>query len=392
MVMSSKMAPSTVSSAKPWHFSKTQFDIVMFLNPPFDSVPNLMRPVPQPPLRFISFHVPSSTLPSSYPPVTKQLEMVTFSVARASPSAYELLGTMPSSQGEFTVQLETRTLRQQSMSMPSRLVSIFRLSMVRLSTPVARMPNHPPCRMEKSLRSTLRQFLSAMALLPTPLCQSVGQRRPFRRHPRLNPLPQISPGPKMPKSVRCSRPRSASCASGCARSPGRAPTRPAARPRHIRRHAVPGVGAARMLRAMVQVERHLALQPDRVAQVDAGREDHRAAASRCRRVNRAIDRGRVNVRSVAFCPKPAHVEVPAASWLPGSWPAIPLAFSAVAAAGAAAAANPALVIFNKSLRCIIIFPQSSIRAAGFSGPFAHRKPARPLCHIGAGSRCEFHCR
>ena len=99
---------------------------------------------------------------------------------------------MPSSQGELTVQLETRTLRQQSMSMPSRLVSILRLSMVRLSTPVARMPNHPPCRMEKSLRMTLRQFLSAMALLPTPGAVVLGSA--FSLWPRLRPLPQIRPG------------------------------------------------------------------------------------------------------------------------------------------------------------------------------------------------------
>ena len=50
--------------------------------------------------------------------------------------------------------------------MPSRLVSILRLSMVRLSTPVARMANHPPCRMEMSLMVTLRQSLRLMALLP----------------------------------------------------------------------------------------------------------------------------------------------------------------------------------------------------------------------------------
>ena len=84
---------------------------------------------------------------------------------------------MPSSQGEFTLQLETRTLRQQSMSMPSRLVSIFRLSMVRLSTPVARMPKWPPCRIEKSRRRTLWQFFSAMALLPTPGSSACGAGR-----------------------------------------------------------------------------------------------------------------------------------------------------------------------------------------------------------------------
>ncbi len=44
-VMSSMMPPSTVSSARPRQLSNTQFAIAMFLNPPFDSVPNLMRPV-----------------------------------------------------------------------------------------------------------------------------------------------------------------------------------------------------------------------------------------------------------------------------------------------------------------------------------------------------------
>ena len=75
---------------------------------------------------------------------------------------------MPSSHGEFTLQFEMRTLRQQSTSMPSRLVSIFRLSMVRLSTPVARMPKWPPCKIEMSRRVTLRQFFRLIDLLPTP--------------------------------------------------------------------------------------------------------------------------------------------------------------------------------------------------------------------------------
>ena len=46
MVMSSSSAPSTVSSAKPWQPSKTQFEMVMLMKPPLDSVPHLMRPVP----------------------------------------------------------------------------------------------------------------------------------------------------------------------------------------------------------------------------------------------------------------------------------------------------------------------------------------------------------
>ena len=44
-VTSSRIAPSTDSSANPWQPSKTQLEMVMLRNPPFDSVPNLMRPV-----------------------------------------------------------------------------------------------------------------------------------------------------------------------------------------------------------------------------------------------------------------------------------------------------------------------------------------------------------
>ena len=146
--------------------------------------------------------------------------MVTFSVARAYPSANELFGQIPSSHGEFTVQFDTRTLRQQSMSMPSRLVSIFRLSIVKLSTPVARMPKWPPCRMEKSRRITLWQFFSAIALLPTPGCFG---DEVLVAVPRLNPLPQISPGPRM-ANCESLRPRSGCCASDCGHSPDRPPS------------------------------------------------------------------------------------------------------------------------------------------------------------------------
>ena len=45
-----QMAPSTVSSAKPRQPSNTQLEMVMFLKPPLDSVPHLMRPVPTRPL------------------------------------------------------------------------------------------------------------------------------------------------------------------------------------------------------------------------------------------------------------------------------------------------------------------------------------------------------
>src|SRR5215469_328579 len=192
MVTSSISAPSTLRIATPKQPSKTQFEIVMFLNPPFDSVPNLMRP-----LRSTSeaggnrLNEPSSTAPSKKLPLTMQSLMVTISVLHVYPSANELFRQMASSQGELMVQFEIRTLRQQSMSMPSRCVSIFRLSMVRLETPVARMPKCPPCRMEKSRRTTLRQFLRAMALLATPACSATGPGP----SPRLKPFPQMSPGP-----------------------------------------------------------------------------------------------------------------------------------------------------------------------------------------------------
>src|SRR5215469_7323633 len=132
MLTSSMTAPSTLKIAKPKHPSKTQFAIVIFLKPPFDSVPNLIRP-----FRSISalggkrLKVPSRSEPSSKLPLTMQSLMVIISAARAKPSAKELFRHIASSHGALTLQCDTRTLRQLSMSMPARLVSIFRLSMVR---------------------------------------------------------------------------------------------------------------------------------------------------------------------------------------------------------------------------------------------------------------------
>src|ERR1700688_3849728 len=117
--------------------------------------------------------------------------MVTWSVDRAYPSPKELFKQIPSSQGELTLQFEMRTLRQQSTSMPSRLVSIFRLSMVRLSTPVARIAKCPPCKIEKSRNVRLRQFFRLIDLFPTPTSRGLSPL------PRLRPLPQIKPGPKI---------------------------------------------------------------------------------------------------------------------------------------------------------------------------------------------------
>src|SRR5579871_1847542 len=44
MLTSSITPPSTLKIVRPKHPSNTQFVIVMFLYPPFDSVPNLIRP------------------------------------------------------------------------------------------------------------------------------------------------------------------------------------------------------------------------------------------------------------------------------------------------------------------------------------------------------------
>src|SRR5215469_6854290 len=135
-VTSSRRPPSTLSRAIPLQPSNTQFETVMFLKPPLDSVPNLIRPVRGTRASVGYFcHVPSMTVPTTYDPLTKQFVIVTFSVARAVPSANELFGQIASSYGEFTVQLDTRTFRQQSRSMPSRLVSMVRLSTLKLSTP-----------------------------------------------------------------------------------------------------------------------------------------------------------------------------------------------------------------------------------------------------------------
>jgi hypothetical protein len=171
------------------------FEIVMFRNAPFDSVPSLMRPVG--PSRsgaalVVRPYVPSSIVPTSNP-LTTLFVIVTFSVGRAAPSAKELLRTMASSFGAFTDVFEMRTLRHTSMSIPSRFVSIVRLSIVRLSTPVARIAMWPPRRMVKSRSSTLRESRSAIALFACPGRVFTSSARPPR--PRLSFVPSMRPRP-----------------------------------------------------------------------------------------------------------------------------------------------------------------------------------------------------
>src|ERR1019366_6789900 len=124
--------------------------------------------------------------------------MLKLSHDRLYPSAKLDFGTIASSHGEFTVQFDTRTFLQQSMSMPSRSVSIFRLSMVRLSTPVTSRPKCPPFSSEKSRSTTLRQFFRLIVLLPTPACSAWNWGelpRPGRAPP--NPPPPPAP-PALP--------------------------------------------------------------------------------------------------------------------------------------------------------------------------------------------------
>jgi len=89
-------------------------------------------------LFLLGFIVPSSSVPSSKAE-TWQLTIVKFSVITFRPRAKLLLGHNASSLGELIRQLEIVVLRQQSMSMPSRFVSIVTLSTVIPSQPVARM-------------------------------------------------------------------------------------------------------------------------------------------------------------------------------------------------------------------------------------------------------------
>ena len=77
--------------------------------------------------------------------------------------------------------------------MPSRFVSIFKLSIVKLSTPVARTPKCPPSRIEKSRSSTLWQFFNAIALFPAPGVSALGFSLSIP--PRLQPLPPDQSSP-----------------------------------------------------------------------------------------------------------------------------------------------------------------------------------------------------
>ena len=155
--------------------------------------------------------------------------------------------------------------------MPSRLVSIFKSSSVRLSTPVARMPKWPAARIAMSRTVTLRQRLSAIALSAAPGASARGrpcsaslastksttadQARPENRDivdafaPDQAVVPVIMPEilVALERPIRLCRiiPAARRCQNDCTR---------------------------------LKIERDKTLEPDRVADVDACSETHDAAA------------------------------------------------------------------------------------------------------------------
>ena len=226
MAMSSSRAPSTVSSARPWQPSKTQLETVMFLKPPFDSVPNLMRPVP--------CCRPVEMLEGA---VEQRAEFI--DAGDVAVGDGHVLGGARVAESERTLGANGvvpgrihRAVGDSNVAAAvdidaSRSVSIFKLSMVKLSTPVASMPKCPPLRIEKSRSVTLRQFFRLMDFVRDACVFSHGTRS----KPRLRPRPQISPGPVIETFSR-PRPTADCCASDCVHSPGRRPMECSARRGH----------------------------------------------------------------------------------------------------------------------------------------------------------------
>jgi hypothetical protein len=185
--------------------------IAIFLKPPFDSVPHLMRPVGSPGSVLVNrLNIPSNIVPTCHPPVTQQSLIVTFSAARASPRAHELLRQMPSSEGEFTLQPEIRTLRQQSTFMTWRVVSIFRWSSVKLSAPLAKIVE---------MATGEDRDIAQRHIITVLQGESPYRRRPVCRRLALHPEPPCPGSVQGPRSDRarryrhhgCARPKSGYC-------------------------------------------------------------------------------------------------------------------------------------------------------------------------------------
>ena len=256
-----------------------QLVMVMFLKPPFDSVPNLMRPIGRRPGGYsiaLEGAVEQRAVVVGPGHIAVRNRDV-LSGARVAQRVANSSGQMASSNGELTVQFETCTLRQQSMSMPSRLVSICSLSISRLSTPVSSIAKCPPASIEKSRKVTLRQFFSAIALLPTPGLSASGR---LARVAAAEAFAPDAAGAVDADVVQVFAPDQAVApvivAEVLILLPWlrRAGGIVAAGRRAVRRHVggkdrCPGV----------EIERHLALQANRITEIRSGREVHRAASA-----------------------------------------------------------------------------------------------------------------
>jgi hypothetical protein len=119
IVTSSNNPPSTVSKAKPLGIIRHTIGDRYVLKSSIGLGSNLILPVVLlSEYRLYSLlNVPSSKVPSSYP-LTWQLVMITFRLPLQNRKENELFKHIPSSNGEFTVQLETLTFLQ-SISNPS---------------------------------------------------------------------------------------------------------------------------------------------------------------------------------------------------------------------------------------------------------------------------------
>jgi len=125
------ISPVHFLQRQPAAIPNVQFATAQFRNPPLLSVPNLMRPVPP---RVGSSCRPAASLPQTPTPAVHNRQVLGDDWRAQRQRA---LRQRPSSTGELMRQFETTVLRQQSMSIPSRFVSIVTLSTVTLSQPVS---------------------------------------------------------------------------------------------------------------------------------------------------------------------------------------------------------------------------------------------------------------
>ena len=192
-----------------------------------------------------------------------------------------------------------RTLRQQSTSMPSRLVSIFKLSIVKLSIARGQNAEMPAMQDGEIAQQHVMAVLEADRLVAH-----------ARRLRALAPAQRSAPDAPVAQNGDVAKPF----------APDQAVVEVAVAeilvlvPFVRLGHVEPAAGALRGRvgrndgRPCIQVQRDVALQMDGIAQVIAGREHHRSAARRAGCFNGLVDRRRVERFAVARGPKRPHVE------------------------------------------------------------------------------------